>query len=215
MDDGADVVGVIHGERPRLSSIIGGTEETTTGVIRLKALGAEGTLGYPIVAVNDAEHQAPLRQPLRHRAVDARRHHPRDERPARRPQVVVIGYGWCGRGVAMRAKGMGANVIVCEVDPLKALEAVMDGYGVMPAVEAAKVGDIWVTVTGDLDAIAGEQFDVMKDGAIICNSGHFNVEINMAELDAITEATSRLARSSRGTASRTGGRSTCSPRAGS
>ena len=129
-------------------------------------------------------------------------------------RVVVIGYGWCGRGVAMRAKGHGAHVIVCEIDPLRALEALMDGYEVMPGVEAAKVGDVFISVTGNRDAIAGEMFNVMKSGAIICNSGHFDVEINKGDLDAITAEKFGRGRSSRVTAPRTGGRSSCSPTAG-
>ena len=187
MDDGADVVGVLHGERSdQLSGVLGGTEETTTGVIRLQALEREGKLGYPIIAVNDAKtkHFFDNRYGTGQSTLDG---------VIRATnvliaglKVVVIGYGWCGRGVAMRAKGHGAHVIVCEVDPLRALEALMDGYEVMPAVKAAKVGDVFISVTGDRDAIAGDMFDVMKSGAIVCNSGHFDVEVNKEELDAIT-----------------------------
>jgi adenosylhomocysteinase len=190
MDDGADVVGVLHGERPeQLSELLGGTEETTTGVIRLKALEREGKLGYPIVAVNDAntKHFFDNRYGTGQSTLDGVIRATNVLIAGMR--VVVIGYGWCGRGVAMRAKGHGAHVIVCEVDPLRALEALMDGYEVMTGVEAARVGDVFVSVTGNRDAIAGEMFDVMKSGAIVCNAGHFDVEINKGDLDAITEDT--------------------------
>jgi adenosylhomocysteinase len=187
MDDGADVVGVLHGERSeQLPELVGGTEETTTGVIRLKALETEGKLGYPIMAVNDAKTkhffdnrygtgQSTLDGVIRATNV-----------LIAGMKVVVIGYGMCGKGVAMRAKGHGAHVIVCEVDPLRALEALMDGFEVMPGVEAAKVGDVFISVTGNRDAIAGEMFAAMKSGAIVCNSGHFDVEINKEDLEAIT-----------------------------
>jgi adenosylhomocysteinase len=187
MDDGADVVGVLHGERPeQLSEVVGGTEETTTGVVRLKSLEAEGKLGYPIMAVNDAKtkHFFDNRYGTGQSTLDGVIRATNVLIAGLR--VVVIGYGWCGRGVAMRAKGHGAHVIVCEVDPLRALEAVMDGFEVMPAVEAAKVGDIFISVTGNRDAVAGEMFGVMKSGAIVCNSGHFDVEVNKGDLDAIT-----------------------------
>ena len=187
MDDGADVVGVLHGERSdKLSGVLGGTEETTTGVIRLQALERQGKLGYPIIAVNDAKtkHFFDNRYGTGQSTLDGVIRATNVLIAGMR--VVVIGYGWCGRGVAMRAKGHGAHVIVCEVDPLRALEALMDGFEVMPAVEAAKVGDIFISVTGDRDAIAGEMFDVMKSGAIVCNSGHFDVEVNKGDLDAIT-----------------------------
>ena len=190
MDDGADVVSVLHTDRPdELADVIGGTEETTTGVIRLRALEAEGKLGYPIIAVNDAntKHFFDNRYGTGQSTLDG---------VIRATNfliagstVVVIGYGWCGKGVAMRAKGHGAHVVVCEVDPLRGLEAVMDGFEVMKAVDAARIGDIFISVTGNRDAISGEMFEVMKSGAIICNSGHFDVEINKEELDAITEAT--------------------------
>ncbi len=183
MDDGADVVGRIHGQRPEaLADIIGGTEETTTGVIRLKAMAADGELKYPIVSVNDADtkHLFDNRYGTGQSTLDGIIR--ATNRLLAGRTLVVTGYGWCGRGIAMRAQGMGANVIVCEVDPLRALEAVMDGYRVMPAVEAAASADIWVTVTGDLHVIDSAMFDAMKDGAIICNSGHFNVEINIAHL---------------------------------
>ncbi len=190
MDDGADVVGVLHGERSeQLSEVLGGTEETTTGVIRLKALERQGKLGYPIVAVNDAKtkHFFDNRYGTGQSTLDGVIRATNVLLAGLR--VVVIGYGWCGRGVAMRAKGHGAHVIVCEVDALRALEALMDGYEVMPAVEAAKVGDIFISVTGNRDAISGEMFDVMKSGAIVCNSGHFDVEVNKGELESITAET--------------------------
>jgi adenosylhomocysteinase len=190
MDDGADVVSVLHGERTsELADVIGGTEETTTGVIRLKALEADGKLGYPIVAVNDAvtKHFFDNRYGTGQSTLDG---------VIRATNVlvaglrmVVIGYGMCGKGVAMRAKGHGAHVIVCEVDPLRALEALMDGFEVMKGIQAAEVGDVFVSVTGNRDAISGEMFARMKSGAIVCNSGHFDVEINKGELDDITEET--------------------------
>ncbi|HEX5763092.1 MAG TPA: adenosylhomocysteinase [Solirubrobacterales bacterium] len=190
MDDGADVISVLHGQRPeQLSEVYGGTEETTTGVIRLEALEAEGKLGFPIVAVNDADtkHFFDNRYGTGQSTLDGVIRATNMLIAGLR--VVVIGYGWCGKGVAMRAKGHGAHVIVCEVDPLRALEAVMDGFDVMPGVEAAREGDIFISVTGNRDAVAGEMFDVMKSGAIVCNSGHFDVEINKGDLDALTEST--------------------------
>jgi adenosylhomocysteinase len=190
MDDGADVVGVLHGERTDLlDGVLGGTEETTTGVIRLKALEREGKLGYPIIAVNDAatKHFFDNRYGTGQSTLDGVIR--ATNLLIAGSRVVVIGYGWCGKGVAMRAKGHGAHVIVCEVDPLRALEAVMDGFDVMPATEAAKVGDVFISVTGDRDAIDRRMFEVMKSGAIIANSGHFDVEINKGDLDAITVET--------------------------
>jgi adenosylhomocysteinase len=187
MDDGADVVGVLHGERTeQLADVLGGTEETTTGVIRLKALEREGKLGYPIVAVNDAKtkHFFDNRYGTGQSTLDGVIRATNVLIAGLR--VVVIGYGWCGRGVAMRAKGHGAHVIVCEVDPLRALEALMDGFEVMPGVEAAKVGDVFISVTGNRDAIAGDMFAAMKSGAIVCNSGHFDVEVNKEDLEALT-----------------------------
>ncbi len=183
MDDGADVVGRIHADRPEvLEDIIGGTEETTTGVIRLKAMAADGALRYPIISVNDADtkHLFDNRYGTGQSTLDGIIR--ATNRLIAGSKVVVSGYGWCGRGVAMRASGLGGNVIVCEVDPLRALEAVMDGYRVMPAVEAAKECDIWVTVTGDINVLDSPMFEALKDGAIICNSGHFNVEINIDHL---------------------------------
>ena len=190
MDDGADVIGVLHtARREQLGDVIAGTEETTTGVIRLKALERDGKLALPGRRGQRGEDEAPLRQPLRHRPVDARRHHPRDERPPRRQGLVVAGYGWCGRGVAMRAKGMGANVIVTEVDPMKAIEAVMDGFMVMTMEEAAKIGDIFITATGDKSVVAKSHMEQMKDGALLANTGHFNVEIELPALRALATET--------------------------
>ena len=183
MDDGADVVGRIHANFPEaLADIIGGTEETTTGVIRLEAMAADGALKYPIVAVNEADtkHLFDNRYGTGQSTLDGIIR--ATNRLLAGRTVVVSGYGWCGRGIASRADGMGANVIVLEVDPLRALEAHMDGYRVMPAVEAAKECDIWITVTGDLNVIDNDSFLAMKDGAIICNSGHFNAEINIPRL---------------------------------
>ena len=187
MDDGADLVGILHGERTDLlDGVIGGTEETTTGVIRLKALEREGRLGYPIIAVNDAftKHFFDNRYGTGQSTLDGIIR--ATNLLIAGSRVVVIGYGWCGKGVAMRAKGHGAHVIVCEVDPLRALEAVMDGFDVMPGVEAAKVGDVFISVTGDRDAVDRRMFAVMKSGAIVCNSGHFDVEVNKNDLEAIT-----------------------------
>ncbi|MDP2233665.1 MAG: adenosylhomocysteinase, partial [Actinomycetota bacterium] len=183
MDDGADVVGRVHAKRPEaLADIIGGTEETTTGVIRLRAMAADGALKFPIVSVNDAmtKHLFDNRYGTGQSTIDGVIR--ATNRLIAGRTVVISGYGWCGKGAAMRAKGLGANVVVCEIDPLMALEAVMDGFRVMPAVDAAKECDIWITVTGDINVIDSDMFAAMKDGAIICNSGHFNVEINIAHL---------------------------------
>jgi adenosylhomocysteinase len=190
MDDGADVVSILHAEHAdQLSEVLGGTEETTTGVIRLQALERQGKLGYPIVAVNDAKtkHFFDNRYGTGQSTLDGIIRATNVLIAGLR--VVVIGYGWCGRGVAMRAKGHGAHVIVCEIDPLRALEALMDGYEVMPGIEAAREGDLFISVTGNRDAIAGEMFDVMKSGAIVCNSGHFDVEVNKGDLESITTET--------------------------
>ena len=183
MDDGADLVSTIHKDRRELlPGIIGGTEETTTGVIRLRAMAADNMLNFPVIAVNDAmtKHFFDNRYGTGQSTLDG---------IIRATNIllagkvfVVAGYGWCGRGLASRAKGMGSNVVVTEVDPLKALEAVMDGFRVMPMVEAAKIGDIFCTLTGDLNVIDRYHFEVMKDGAIVANSGHFNVEINIPAL---------------------------------
>lgn len=184
MDDGADVVGRIHDVRQdALESIIGGTEETTTGVVRLVAMANQGALNYPIIAVNEAKtkHFFDNRYGTGQSTLDGIIR--ATNRLLAGRTLVVSGYGWCGRGVANRGRGLGAHVIVCEVDPLKALEAIMDGFEVMPAVEAAKRCDVWVTVTGDLNVIDGPMYENMKDGAIICNSGHFNSEINIPWLE--------------------------------
>jgi adenosylhomocysteinase len=188
MDDGADVVSMIHKERRDLAgNILGGTEETTTGVIRLRNLEKRNLLMYPIIAVNDADtkHLFDNRYGTGQSTVDG---------VVRATNVlvagsnfVVCGYGWCGRGVAMRARGLGANVIVTEIDPTKALEAVMDGYNVMPLKEACKKADVFVTVTGDINVIRKEHFEAMKDGAIVANSGHFNVEIDIPSLEKMAK----------------------------
>ncbi len=195
MDDGADTVGIIHTEKRELiENIIGGTEETTTGVIRLRAMAKDGVLAYPIVAVNDAQtkHFFDNRYGTGQSTIDG---------IIRATNVllagkffVVAGYGWCGKGLAMRARGMGAQVIVTEIDPLRALEATMDGFGVMPMAEAAKIGDFFCTVTGDKDVIRGEHFAAMKDGAIVSNSGHFNVEIDIPALEKMATGGKREVR---------------------
>jgi adenosylhomocysteinase len=188
MDDGADVVSVIHGERKGLArNILGGTEETTTGVIRLKAMAAQKVLLYPIISVNDAntKHFFDNRYGTGQSTVDGVLR--ATNRLLAGSVFVVSGYGWCGRGLAMRAAGAGANVVVTEVDPLKALEAVMDGYRVMPMSEAAKIGDFFVTVTGDIKVIRREHFRAMKDGAIVANSGHFNVELDLEALEKMAK----------------------------
>jgi adenosylhomocysteinase len=187
MDDGADLVSTLHKDRRELlEHIIGGTEETTTGVIRLRAMAADGALMFPVIAVNDAmtKHFFDNRYGTGQSTIDG---------IVRSTNIllagknfVVAGYGWCGRGVAMRARGMGANVIVTEVDPLPALEAVMDGFRVMPMAEAAEIGDIFVTLTGDINVIDRQHFAAMKDGAIVANSGHFNVEINIPALQEMS-----------------------------
>jgi adenosylhomocysteinase len=184
MDDGADLVASIHKERKGLiADIIGGTEETTTGVIRLRSLEQEKKLRYPIIAVNDAQtkHFFDNRYGTGQSTMDGITRATNILWAGKK--VVICGYGWCGRGVAMRAKGFGAHVIVCEVDPIRALEAVMDGYQVMPLLEAARIGDIFITVTGGLHIIDSEHMRAMKDGAIMANSGHFNVEINIPALE--------------------------------
>lgn len=184
MDDGADVVGRIHDTRTdALETIIGGTEETTTGVVRLAAMAKQHALKFPVVAVNEAKtkHFFDNRYGTGQSTLDGIIR--ATNRLLAGRTLVVSGYGWCGRGVANRGRGMGAQVIVCEVDPLKALEAIMDGFRVMPAVEAAKECDVWITVTGDLNVIDGPMFENMKDGAIVCNSGHFNSEINIPWLE--------------------------------
>jgi len=189
MDDGADVVGMLHSKRQnQIKDIKGGTEETSTGVVRLKAMEQDGSLKYPIIAVNDAytkylfdnrygTGQSTIDGILRATSV-----------LLAGKSFVVGGYGWCSRGIAMRAKGLGANVIVTEVQPTRALEAVMDGYCVMPMSEAAPIGDIFATATGDINVIRKEHMQKMKEGAIMCNSGHFNVEINISELEELSTA---------------------------
>ncbi len=184
MDDGADVVGRIHEtKREALKHIIGGTEETTTGVIRLAAMAADGELRYPIIAVNNAKtkHFFDNRYGTGQSTLDGIIR--LTNRLLAGRTFVVSGYGWCGKGLAMRARGMGCQVVVCEVDPTAALEAHMDGFAVMPRAEAAKVADIWCTVTGNLNVVDEPCFVNMKDGAIICNSGHFNSEINIPWLE--------------------------------
>jgi adenosylhomocysteinase len=183
IDDGADLVTQLHTKRSDLiKNVIGGTEETTTGVIRLRSMEKDGALKYPIIAVNDAltKHFFDNRYGTGQSTLDGITRATNILWAGKK--VVVLGYGWCGRGIAMRAKGMGSHIIVTEVDPLKALEAVMDGYQVMPMNEAAKIGDIFITVTGDINVIDQAHFPMMKDGAILANSGHFNVEINLAAL---------------------------------
>ena len=188
MDDGADLVSQIHSARKDLiSGIIGGTEETTTGVIRLRAMANDGVLAYPIVAVNDAmtKHLFDNRYGTGQSTMDGIIR--ATNRLVAGSYFVVCGYGWCGRGVAMRANGLGAKVIVTEVDPLRALEAVMDGYQVMPLEQAAALGDFFCTVTGDIHVIRQEHFLAMKDGAVVANSGHFNVELDLEGLAEVTK----------------------------
>ena len=195
MDDGADLVSTLHKDRTELiGDVIGGTEETTTGVIRLRAMAQDGVLRYPIVAVNDAmtKHLFDNRYGTGQSTLDG---------VVRATNVliagktvVIAGYGWCSRGIAMRAKGLGANVIVTEVTPLRALEAVMDGYRVMPMQEAAPIGDFFVTSTGDINVVDRHHFEAMKDGAIVANSGHFNVEINIPALEEMAKDPPRRVR---------------------
>jgi adenosylhomocysteinase len=187
MDDGADLVTMLLTKRTDLvPNVLAGTEETTTGVIRLRAMAKDGTLKYPIIAVNDAmtKHFFDNRYGTGQSTIDG---------VIRATnvliaglKVVVAGYGWCGRGVAMRAKGLGADVIITEIDPVKGIEAVMDGFRVMPMAEAVKQGDIFITVTGNKSVIRGEHFENMKGGAIVCNSGHFNVEIDIPALEKLS-----------------------------
>jgi len=193
MDDGADVIGVLHSHRrEQLGDIIGGTEETTTGVIRLRALERDGALGFPVIAVNDAKtkHFFDNRYGTGQSTIDGIIRATNILLAGRK--FVVAGYGWCGRGVAMRAKGHGAHVIVTEVDPLRALEAAMDGYEVLPMERAAEVGDIFVTATGDKSVITGAHMERMKDGAVLANTGHFNVEIDIPALRALAAETRPL-----------------------
>ncbi len=193
LDDGADLVGTLHSKRTEvLGKVKGGTEETTTGVVRLRAMEKAGSLRYAIVAVNDAytKYLFDNRYGTGQSTIDG---------ILRATNIllagktfVVCGYGWCSRGIAMRAQGLGANVVVTEVNPLRALEAVMNGLRVMPMVEAAAVGDIFVTATGDISVIRKEHMEIMKDGAIVANSGHFNVEINLKDLEELSKAKKRM-----------------------
>jgi adenosylhomocysteinase len=188
MDDGADVVSHLHSKRKEfLKHVIGGTEETTTGVIRLRSMAQKKVLRFPVISVNDADtkHMFDNRYGTGQSTMDG------IVRATNRlicgSTLVVAGYGWCGRGIAMRARGMGADVVVTEIDPLKALEAVMDGFRVMPMEQAAPIGDFFVTVTGNLKVIRAEHFEEMKDGAIVCNSGHFNVELDIPALEKLSK----------------------------
>jgi adenosylhomocysteinase len=190
MDDGADVIGVLHSaRREQLGEIIAGTEETTTGVIRLKAMEADGALAFPVIAVNEAKtkHLFDNRYGTGQSTIDGIIRATNVLLAGKR--FVVAGYGWVGRGVALRARGMGAHVIVTEVDPMRALEALMDGYEVLPMAQAAKIGDIFCTATGDKHVIAREHVEVMKDGSILANTGHFNVEIDIPAIRALAEET--------------------------
>jgi len=189
MDDGADLVSILHKSRTeKLKGIIGGTEETTTGVIRLRSMAENGVLKYPIIAVNDAntKHFFDNRYGTGQSTIDGIVR--ATNRLISGTVFVVCGYGWCGKGLAMRARGMGANVVVTEIDELPALEAVMDGFRVMPIADAAKIGDFFCTVTGNISVIRKEHFRTMKDGAIVCNSGHFNVEL---DLDGLAQISSK------------------------
>ncbi len=193
MDDGADLVSTLHSDRSDLiDGVRGGTEETTTGVIRLKSMAAGGVLRYPIIAVNDAQtkHFFDNRYGTGQSTIDGIIR--ATNRLLAGANFVVSGYGWCGRGVAMRARGMGAAVIVTEVDPLRAIEAVMDGFSVLPIGQAVKIGDFFCTLTGDINVIRKEHFLQMKDGAIVSNSGHFNVELDLEGLEQISKARRRI-----------------------
>ncbi len=188
MDDGADLVSTLHSKRTELiDGIVAGTEETTTGIIRLRSMAEKGVLRFPIIAVNDADtkHLFDNRYGTGQSTIDGIIR--ATNRLLAGSVFVVCGYGWCGRGVAMRARGMGANVIVTEVDPLRGLEAVMDGYRVLPIGDAAKIGDFFCTLTGDINVVRKEHFLAMKDGAIIANSGHFNVELELTALEEISK----------------------------
>ena len=187
LDDGADLVATLHRDRTELlEHIIGGTEETTTGVVRLRSLAAEGKLRYPIIAVNEADtkHLFDNRYGTGQSTLDGITRATNVLWAGKR--VVVCGYGWCGRGIAARARGMGSHVIVTEVDPIRALEAIMEGFQVLPMLEAARVGDIFITVTGGMNAVDRAHLEVMKDGALLANSGHFDVEINIPVLEELS-----------------------------
>ncbi|XWX04874.1 adenosylhomocysteinase [Aggregatilineales bacterium SYSU G02658] len=195
MDDGADLVSEIHKTRRELlSDIVGGTEETTTGVIRLRAMAKDGALAFPVIAINDSntKHLFDNRYGTGQSTIDGVIRATNILLAGR--TVVVAGYGWCSRGIASRAQGMGANVIVTEINPLRALEAVMDGFRVMPMIEAAPIGDVFITATGDINVIDAHHFEVMKPGAIVANSGHFNVEINLDALAKMADDKPRLVR---------------------
>ena len=188
LDDGADLVTTIHTDRQELlNGVIGGAEETTTGVIRLRAMEKAGKLKYPVIAVNDADtkHLFDNRYGTGQSTLDAITRATNILWAGRK--VVLFGYGWCGKGVSMRARGMGARITVVEVDPVKALEAIMDGFAVMPGVEAARMGEVFITVTGGLKAVGQKHLEVMQDGAILVNSGHFNVEIDIPALEAMSQ----------------------------
>ncbi len=187
IDDGGDLVSILHAERQDLlANVRGGAEETTTGILRLKAMEKDGSLKFPMVAVNDAfcKYLFDNRYGTGQSVFDGINR--TTNLVVAGKTVVVVGYGWCGKGVAMRAKGLGANVIVTEIDAIKAVEAYMDGFAVMPMIEAAKLGDFFVTVTGNRDVIRGEHYAVMKNGAILSNAGHFDVEVNKPELEAMS-----------------------------
>jgi len=193
MDDGADLVSTLHRSRPELlGDIIGGTEETTTGVIRLRSMAREGKLKYPIIAVNDAQtkHFFDNRYGTGQSTIDGITRATNILWAGKK--VVLCGYGWCGRGIAMRARGLGARVIVTEVQPIPALEAVMDGYQVMTLMEAARLGDIFITISGNINVIDRAHLEAMRDGAILANSGHFNVEINAPALESLATARRHL-----------------------
>jgi adenosylhomocysteinase len=189
MDDGADLVSTLHSDRSELLDMVrGGTEETTTGVIRLKSMAAEGVLRYPVIAVNDArtKHLFDNRYGTGQSTIDGIIR--ATNRLIAGSVFVVCGYGWCGKGLAMRARGMGGHVVVTEIDAVAALEAVMDGFAVMPIADASRIGDFFCTVTGNINVIRREHFVAMKDGAMVCNSGHFNVELDLNGLQSITRS---------------------------
>ncbi len=193
VDDGADLVTTLHTKRSDLiSNVIGGTEETTTGVIRLRSLERAGGLKYPIIAVNDAQTKYLFdnRYGTGQSTIDGITRATNILWAGKK--VVICGYGWCGHGIALRAKGLGSQVIICEVEPVRALEAVMDSYQVMPLIEAAKLGDIFITIAGNKSVIDKAHFQVMKDGAILANSGHFNVEINIPALESLAHSKQRI-----------------------
>jgi len=193
MDDGADLVSTIHSQRTELlNKIIGGSEETTTGVIRLKSMQKDNALKYPIIAVNDAQTKYLFdnRYGTGQSTIDGLLRATNILIAGKK--FVICGYGWCARGLAMRASGMGAQVIVTEVEPMKALEAVMEGYRVMPIIEAAKIGDIFITLTGDINVISTDALKLMKNGAIIANSGHFNVEVNINSLESMANSKKKI-----------------------